>query len=162
MGDRHITTYLNDHQAGASAAVDLMQHLEKSYANTPVGGLIAGVRIDVEADSRELEALAASLDVTESGPRKAAAWFTERAAEVKMRLEDPSGGSLYLLEALEALGLGIDGKLALWRGLQAAAAEVPKLQNVDFERLAQRAQDQRGRIESARLDAARAVFGAAS
>lgn len=158
MSQKHITTYLSDHLAGAVSAVELMQHVETVYANTDTARLIAGVRTDVEADLQTLQSLAAKLNVTESSPRKAAAWLGARMVELKLRLEDSSNGALYLLEALETLAMGIDGKLGLWHGLAAASVETPSLRGTDFEHLAQRAQEQRQRIEPARLDAARKVF----
>jgi hypothetical protein len=159
MADEQLATYLNDHLAGSVVAIELMEHLEKAYAGTAVARLVAGVRADVGADRAELEALMKRLGVSESRSRKATAWLTERAAERKLKLDDPSGGPLRLLEALEAVELGIDGKLALWRALAAAAEKVRELQGVDYDRLARRAEEQRDRLEPARLDAARAAFG---
>lgn len=158
MSHKHITTYLSDHLAGAVSAIALMEHLETVYADTDVARLIAGVRADVEADRERLETLAATLNVSESAPRKVAGWLGERMAVLKLRLDDSSNGPLYLLEALDGLAMGIDGKLALWRGLAAAAVDTPALRGPDYEHLAQRAEEQRQRIEPARLDAAKAVF----
>jgi hypothetical protein len=43
-----------------------------------------------------------------------------------------------------------------------AAAEVsPKLRGIDYERLAERAKDQRRRVEPMRLEAAKAALGTA-
>lgn len=158
MSKKHVTTYLSDHLAGAVSAIALMEHLETVYANTDVARLIAGVRADVEADRQKLQALATTLDVSESAPRKAAGWLGEQMAELKLRLDDSVNGPLYLLEALDGLAMGIDGKLALWHGLAAASADTPSLRGPDYDHLAQRAQEQRQRIEPARLDAARKVF----
>lgn len=158
MSHKHVTTYLSDHLAGAVGAIALMEHLEKVYANTDVARVIAGVRADVEADREKLKALATTLDVNVSTPRKVAGWMGEQMAQLKLHLDDSSDGTLYLLEALDGLAMGIDGKLALWHGLAAAAVNMPSLRGLDYEHLAQRAQDQRKRIEPARLDATRAVF----
>jgi hypothetical protein len=83
-------------------------------------------------------------------------------AELKLRVDDPSAGALLLLEGLEALGLGILGKRALWRALAAAAEAVPELQGVDYARLEQRAEEQHRRVEGVRLDTAKVAFGAAN
>jgi hypothetical protein len=162
MSDQRLATYLNDHLAGAVAALELMEHVERAYAGTPVERLVAAVRADVSADRDELEAFMRRLGVTESGPRKAAGWLAERVARLKLRLDDPSGGSLRLLETLEAIALGIEGKLALWRALGTVAGSVPELQGVDYDRLARRAGEQRDRLEPARLEAARAALGGGS
>jgi hypothetical protein len=75
-----------------------------------------------------------------------------------MRLDDSARGPLRLLETLEAVRLGIDGKLALWQALNAAAPVAPRLQGLDYERLAQRAEEQRRRVEVHRVEAARAAL----
>jgi hypothetical protein len=73
-----------------------------------------------------------------------------------MRADDKSSGPLRRLESLEAVALGIHGKLALWQALSAAAVAAPALRGVDYDDLAARASDQRARVEALRLDAARA------
>jgi hypothetical protein len=62
-----------------------------------------------------------------------------------------------LLET-ETLALGIEGKLALWAALLAVASAYPQLIEDDLVRLASRAREQRGRIETIRLAAARRSF----
>ncbi len=155
MADEHLATYLKDHMAGSIAAVELLGHLEAAHAETPLGSFAAGLRADVEADCEELEALMERLDVEESRLRKASAWLGGKFTELKLRLEDRSGGDLHLLESLEVLSLGIEGKLGLWRALEAVAQDHPSLQVADYERLAQRAVEQRSRVEAKRLEAAR-------
>lgn len=160
MAADHLATYLNDHLAGAVAALEMLEELEKHYAGTPVERVATGLRVDVEADRRELEGLMRRLGVTESGPRKATAWLAERAARLKLRLDDPDGGTLRLLESVEAVALGIDGKRALWASLATVAESVPALRGLDYARLTERAEEQRRLAETARLDAARAALGA--
>jgi hypothetical protein len=94
----------------------------------------------------------------ESTARKAAAWLTEKLGRVKLRLDDPGNGQLRVLEAIEALGLGIQGKLALWRALGAVAGRVPQLQGVDYTRLEQRAMQQHQQVEGQRLQTARVAL----
>jgi hypothetical protein len=155
MADEHIATYLNDHVAGSVAALELLEQLEAEHAGTPLEGFAAELRADVAADRQELESLMDRLHVSRSRTRQAAVWFAEKITELKLRLDDPAAGALRLLEALEAVALGIDGKLALWRALAAAAEDKPALQLTDYERLATRAAEQRQRIETVRLIAAK-------
>jgi hypothetical protein len=58
-------------------------------------------------------------------------------------LEDGSEGPLRLLESLEAVALGINGKLALWCALAAVAEITPEIKKSDYRRLIARAQEQR-------------------
>lgn len=155
MARDHIATYLNDHLAGATGAVELLEHLEKEHAGTEVGRLFAEVHAEVEADRQVLKSIMERLQVSQSRTRKAAAWLGEKAAELKLRLDDSSSGALRLFESLEVLSLGIEGKRSLWRALAAAAEEAPDLKVADYQDLIRRAEDQRGRMEAARLEAAR-------
>jgi len=97
------------------------------------------------------------LDIPQSRIRKASGWFAEQAAEMKFAMQDDS---LRRLERLEAVSLGIQGKLSLWRALYAASKADPRLQGPDYERLTERARDQRDRVEALRIDAARSALAA--
>ena len=158
MTNDYLRTYLNDHLAGSLVAIDLLEQLEATYTDTGLASFFAELRRDISADRKELRRLINSLRVTESRPRKVSAWLTGKVTELKLRLDDSARGPLRLLESLEVLGLGIHGKLALWRALDAAADSSPELEGFDYERLAQRAEEQRWRIEVVRLEAAKAAF----
>jgi len=158
MANEHLATYLNDHLAGSVAAIELLEHLESAHEGTEMAKFFAELRADIEADSQELKALMKRFGVSESRPRKATAWLAGKFTELKMRLDDSARGPLRLLESLEALGLGITGKLALWRALSAAAEVGRELKGVDYERLAQRADGQRARVEVFRIEAAKAAL----
>jgi hypothetical protein len=160
MDQQHLATYLNDHLAGSVAAIKLLEELE-DQTGPDATAMLSSLKADILADQRELEGLMTRLHVRQSPPRKAAAWLSEKLAEFKLKLDDKSFGPLWLLEALEALSLGIAGKQCLWQSLLAVKT-LPELNGIEFERLAQRAQDQRSRVEAARVDAARAAFMAAS
>jgi hypothetical protein len=158
MADEHLATYLNDHLAGSVVAVELMENLEAVYADTPVAKFIAKLRADVEADRVELKVLMGRLQISESRTRKASAWLTEKLTELKLRLDDSTHGDLRLFESLEALSLGIEGKRSLWLALAAAAEVSPKLRIADYDRLKQRAEEQRGRVETKRIEVAKAAL----
>jgi hypothetical protein len=148
----HLATYLNDHLAGAVAALELLEHLERTHAD--LAPFLRALRHDIEHDRAELEALIARLGVTQSAPRQAVAWVAEKAARLKMAVDDLSGSRLKLLESLEAVAVGIHGKGSLWRALKV----VPAASGPDYDRLIARADEQRERIEAVRLDAARRAF----
>ncbi|MGH7792081.1 MAG: hypothetical protein ACREOB_07160 [Thermodesulfobacteriota bacterium] len=101
MANDNLATYLNDHLAGSVAALELLAYLEEQHAGTPVE----------------------RLDIVQSRPRKATAWLAEKITQIKLRLDDPTGGALRLLEGLEAVAIGIEGKRALWRALEAVAED---------------------------------------
>lgn len=159
MSTETLTTYLNDHLAGSVAAIELLDHLREVSRGTGREGPLAALQSEIEEDRAMLVGLLRELGGKESLVRKAAAWLTEKLGEAKLKLDDPGSGELRLLEALESLGLGILGKLALWRALEVARDEVPELRKIDFVRLKGRAQAQHDRVEAERLRVARTAFG---
>lgn len=158
MEHEHLATYLNDHVAGAVAALDLMEHVREEHSGTETGTVVGRVMADVEADLDELKHIIDRLDCGESATRKAFAWFGERMMRLKLLIDDASNGALRLFESLETIALGLEGKKALWRTLAASAAEIPALQGVDYERLIARGDEQRDAVEVVRIAAARAAF----
>ena len=160
MASDSIATYLNDHLAGSVAALDLLEHLEKLHLQPGVATVLAEIRADIAVEREQLESLMDRLDVVRSRPRQATAWLAEKFTQLKLRLDDREGGALRLFEGVEAVSLGLDGKRALWRALSAAAEVNPELRGPDYPRLIQRADEQRDRMETLRIDAARAALAA--
>ena len=158
MADEHIAIYLNDHLAGSVAALELLDQLQDDHSGTRLESFFAELRAGIETDRQELESLMKWLNVTESRTRKASAWLAGKFAELKLRLDDPSGGELRLFESLEALSLGIEGKRSLWLAIGAVAEETPSLRLLDYGRLARRAGEQRAGVETKRLEAVRSAL----
>ncbi len=159
MGIEILATYLDDHLAGSVAAIQLVDHLRDLTRGTEREQLFTTLRSEIEEDQKVVKSLLRALGRKESRTRKAAAWLTEKVGEAKLKLDDPSGGELRLLEAFEILELGILGKLGLWRVLGVAADLVPEVGKLDLKALEQRATSQHDRVEVERLRVARAAFG---
>jgi hypothetical protein len=155
QGERALRTYLNDHLGGSVGALELLEHLEEKHAGTSLERFFADLRADVAQDARELEALMERLAVAQDPMRKAAGWISEKITQLKLRVDDSAGGEFRLLQSLETLTLGIEGKRSLWATLAAAAAGEPLLRGPDYARLAQRAEEQKARVEGQRIAAAR-------
>lgn len=158
MANDALGTYLNDHLAGSVIALELLGRLETEVAGTPDVPVIASLRANIEEDRERLERLLDRLAIPESKPRQLTAWLTEKLAEVKLRVDDPGHGALLRLEALETVSLGIEGKRSLAHTLAAVAGDIPALAGFDADLLARRAEDQRGVIETLRLQAAKDAF----
>jgi hypothetical protein len=148
---RHLDTYLNDHLAGSTAGLEILDRFRTSGGSEDWA---SALRDAIVADRHELEKLMQAACVARSALRQTAGWMTEKLAEFKTRLDDPAAGPLQRLELLEALALGIDGKRALWTALQTIAGDVPGLERTDYVRLIARAVEQRHAVELRRLDAA--------
>jgi len=156
MSQEHLATYLNDHLAGSVTAIEILDHLAEEAED--IRPFLAQLKKDIEADRQELVNLMAMLDIPQSRIRKVSGWLAEQFVEAKLEVDDKSGGLLRRLERLEALALGIDGKMVLWQTLDAASAEDTRLQRLDYGRLAQRAREQRANVETVRIEAARAAL----
>ena len=153
MSKEHLATYLNDHLAGSLIAVEIMEHLETEASDLMPD--LAALKSDIEADRDQLRSLMHRLGIVESRVRKVTSWIAEQVTEAKFEADDETQGTLRRLERLEALAVGIDGKSALWRALNAAAEVAPELRGTDYEHLTERAQKQRSQVEMLRLQAAR-------
>lgn len=150
-----LHTYLNDHLAGSVAAIELLDDLIEHHSEDRFGKTFRDLRDEIEADQESLRDLIRKLGAKESAMRKAGAWLAEKFTRVKIGDADDSAG---LLQALEALALGITGKQLLWRSLAAIAPNFPALQGMDFSELEKRAHDQFERVETLRLEMARETF----
>lgn len=160
MSIENLTTYLNDHLAGSVVAIQLVEHLAELSTGTEREAFFLTLGDEIRGDQEVLKQLLRALGGKESKARNAAAWLTEKVGQAKLKLDDPGSGELRMLEALEMLGLGIEGKLALWRALSVAAEQVPQVRQLDLRRLELRAREQYDRVEAQRLQAAREAFGA--
>jgi hypothetical protein len=156
VNTKHLGTYLNDHLAGSRAALELFKQLKSANAGTPRGQVFADLLQEIEQDQTALRELLKELDFRESPIRQAVAWLAEKFV-LKLLAGNPRD-KLVRFEQLEILALGIEGKRALWLGLNAVAAQTPLFEPVDLMRLVQRAKKQRECVETIRLDAARDAF----
>jgi hypothetical protein len=161
-----LGVYLNDHLAGATAGVELARKLQEQNQGTELGEVMAAVAAEIEEDRRVLEQLMERLEVEPQRVKQAAGWVVERLSRLRLNPAFTGGADLTRLLELEALSLGIEGKLALWLALQAAAAgdrglaPAEGLAGTDFERLSERARSQRRTLEPYRVAAGLRAFSA--
>ena len=158
MQTEPLTTYLNDHLAGSVAAIELVEHLVKLTKGSSRERLFLALAQEIRQDQDTLRLLLQEMGGKESKARQAAAWFTEKVGKVKLLLDDKGESELHLLEALETLALGIQGKAALWRGLEVIADRLPPLRSLNLPRMQQRAEDQFQQVDAERLQVARTAF----
>ena len=91
--------------------------------------------------------------------KTALAWGAERAGRLKFNGQLLGYSPLSRLEEIEALSLGVEGKLALWRALRSTQGSDPRLAEVDLDELIDRARSQRRRLERLRTRAADEALG---
>jgi hypothetical protein len=89
-----------------------------------------------------------------------AAWAAEKLGRLKLNGRLLRRSPLSLVEDLEVLQLGVEGKLAIWRALRQVQHCDRRLGDIDLERLIERATKQRDHLERLRLEvAAEALSG---
>ena len=148
-GRERLHLYLNDHLAGSVAAIEMIDNLIGHHPEDRFGKFFRDLRNEIHPDQEKLSDLIRKVGAEESAMRKAGAWLAEKFGRVKFGDADDS---IELLQALEALALGITGKKLLWRSLETISANFPELQGVDFGILEKRAQDQFDRVETLRME----------
>jgi hypothetical protein len=153
----HLSIYLNDHLAGATTLVNLLDSLlqTKPYDLQLVGFFVA-LRADVVADLTTLETIMNKMHVDKRRHITAMAWLIEKVTRLNLGWD--KNGSLYLLEALELVEAGLEGKRELWRSLAVTSGRLTALEGIDFDHLIQRAQDQHDRVEAVREQTAKAAL----
>lgn len=158
MATEALVTYLNDHLAGSTAALQLVDHLVETSTISDERKFLTTLREEIAEDRATLEDLVRRTGDRPSALRDIGGWLAEKAGRLKLKLDDPSGDKLKELEALEILVLGIHGKLSLWRALALVAPAMPQWGHVDFSRLERRAEQQHEHVEARRLGAVRRLL----
>jgi hypothetical protein len=149
--NKSLATYLRDHYAGGVGALQLLERLIKAHENTGLGRFFEELCREVKVDHEQLHHIMAALGIEESAIRDAAAWISEKFTRPKLGLASQTEG-LALLQALEALSMGIGGKQMLWRGLDVIRDKSAVLQRLDFQRLEMRAVQQLQSVDAKRME----------
>jgi hypothetical protein len=155
MGD-NLATYLHDHLAASTFAIDLLQELREHYRDDSLGQFASSLLGNIEEDRNALQRIVARVGKGSVGLKEAGAWLAEKATRPKLSHGDPKG--LGTFQAVETLALGILGKVALWHSLMIVAETDDRLRDVDFQQLVNRAQAQHATAEENRLLLARQTF----
>lgn len=156
MSSDALTTYLQDHLAGALHAIELLKSMRDHSEGKPLGAFAAGLLAEIESDRDLLAKLAKRVSGTAGGMKEWGAWLSEKVSRLK--LKHGSADGLGTFEALEFLVIGIHGKRALWRAMEVVASFDSRLQGIDFTELIARAESQHQRVEERRLACAQFVF----
>ena len=155
MASRFLRIYLQDHMAGATSGSALAQRILGSNRGHRTGAVLEHVAREIEVDRDTLARLMASLQVPPSRLKNGLAWVAEKAGRLKLNGSLFSYSPLSRLVELETLMLGVSGKLALWQALKETGAAGERQPDLDLDALIARAEDQRRRLDEARLNAAR-------
>jgi hypothetical protein len=159
VSHKHLAIYLKDHLAGSEAGLEILEHIEAAHGVGSIGDITRRIRAEIVGERNVLTGLLEQLGASASVPRRVAGWMAEKAMELKLIADDPGNGALRLFEAVEAIELGVHGKLGLWKALAANAQRIPLLATIEYEPLIKQAEEQEQLLEMLRLEASRAAFG---
>jgi hypothetical protein len=148
-----LAIYLNDHLAGSTTGRELAKRTLGSNRGTELEPFLEWLLEQIDEDRESLIGIMRALEVPQDHVKKLAAFALERVGRLKLNGSLFSYSPLSRLVELEALTLGVTGKLAAWRALQQVGD--PRLEAFDLELLAQRALEQQQRLEENRREAAR-------
>jgi hypothetical protein len=147
-----LRTYLQDHHAGSVAGVELARRAAGSNRDSQWGTGLARVADEIAADREMLERIMQLLSVKPNRVKDAGGWVAEKVGRLKPNNSLHGYSPLSRVVELEGLVIGVTGKLALWEALGEAVGD--RLDEIDFIALAERARDQRSRLEELRRNAA--------
>lgn len=152
-GDRRLSMYLDDHLAGSSGAVRLAGRLRDRDPGSELGRVLDDLIGEIEEDRTTLHRIMELMGATPSTVKRTGAVAAEMLGSLRHRLPVLGAGSsnVALLEDVEVLSLGIEGKRLLWAALGAVATSHEHLREFDFDALQARAREQRDRLEPFRL-----------
>lgn len=149
---RHLSTYLNDHLAGAAGGVGRARAARDANQGTEFSRPLAAVCAEIEADKSTLEAIMDDLGIGRSRMKTTLGAIGERAGRLKPNGRLRGYSPLGRVIDLEVLLLGITGKLRLWTLLtDLLDDETPR----DLVPLIHRAENQRTLVEDLQDRAAR-------
>lgn len=151
-----LERYLNEHLAGSGAALSLLDTLIEGHREDRE--FYVSLREEILQSRRSLE------DLMHRGGFRKVTWMELSArmasafAQWRLRTQGLAPGKLALVEALEALTLGISGQILLWRSLRDTGPRMGAWNGVDFAALQQKAETQRDAVADRRLTAAHQAF----
>jgi hypothetical protein len=157
---RYLTTYVQDHRAGAEAGVRLARRCHDHAPDPTTAAELARIVEEIEADRVSLAAIMDGLGVEASKVKDVAGLAAERIGRLKLNGRLVRTSPLSVVVELEGLIGAVSVKRELWATLSvlAGARAAPD------ERLATllaRADDQRSRLQAIHARVVTALFGSA-
>lgn len=109
-----LVAYLRDHLSGADAGIHVVRRLAHRHRDLQDGPLFAQLADEFEQERRVVATLLARLGASTQSAKRLA---SRASAAVLGVAAGGRPGDLALLQTLEALAIGIQGKRCLWRAL---------------------------------------------
>ena len=154
LHDKRLSTYLNDHLAGATGGLELVKRTASSNEGTPYEEFLTRLVREIDEDRETLKAIMDRLDIDQNQLKVSLGWMAEKVGRLKLNDQLIGYSPLSRLVEFEGLMLGVTGKMALWRSLQSVAGGDGRLAEFDFAALIARADSHQEGLEELRLQAA--------
>jgi hypothetical protein len=159
----NLLGYLNDHLAGAAAAIRLGERCRDRHPESELGHVLESLLVEMRRDREVLVDVIRVLGGSPNPVKRATAVGAERVSSIRMWLPmiGPGSEESARLEEVEVLSLGIEGKRLLWSALAQLSSTDERLGGFPFPELKRHARSQRDRLERIRLRLASEAFGRA-
>jgi len=152
---RYLAVYLNDHLAGSTAIVELVRRAAREHEGTELGEFLTRLGAEISQDRQALRRVMDAAGARPDRVKILAAWAAEKVGRLKLNGQLTGRSPLSSLVELEAVEVGVYGKLLLWQVLR--DRRPPGAGAVDLDELIRRAQRQLDEVERHRRDAADAL-----
>ena len=151
---RYLAVYLNDHLAGSTAVIERVRRAAREHEGTELGGFLMRLGADISQDRQALRRVRDAAGARPDRLKILAARAAEKVGRLKLNGRLTGRSPLSPFIELEAVEVGIYGKLLLWQVLR---DRHPAGAAVDLGELIGRAARQLGVVERHRRDAGEAL-----
>jgi hypothetical protein len=157
----YLSTYLQDHRAGAEGGSDLARRLYEQNKGTQYEEFCAHLAEEIEEDVMVLEQIMDRFDVDRPALKAAVAKVGETLSRLKPNEQLTGYSPLSRVLEFEGLRSGVQGKLSMWDALMEVAPFDNRLDQEELGRLIVRAEAQLKGLRVHHRLAAREAFAAA-
>lgn len=153
MAHDRLGTYLIDHLAGSISASELVRRLVGTDIDPTLISALQQVGDSIARHQQVIRGLLERRGRSQSHGKNMSAWLAEKLVRPAMPID--GGDEFGLLRALEALLLGMRGRVALWQAIEAILPSHPELSDLDATGLCHEAEEQVRMMDRKRLEVAR-------
>ncbi|MEY2514238.1 MAG: hypothetical protein QOJ89_1596 [bacterium] len=155
----YLSTYLQDHRAGAAMGVNLSRRLADENVGTVYEDFLMLLARQIEEDVETLESIMELFEVDRSTIKETGAKIGEKLGRLKPNEHLTSYSPLSRVHELEMLSSGVKGKLALWDSLFEISDLDDRLDAQQLRALVERAENQLAGLREHHRMAAVEAFG---
>ncbi len=138
----YLSTYLQDHRAGAEMGVNLAERLRDENVGTPYEDFLTLLAQQISLDVQTLDSIMDGFGVGKSTMKTAGAAISEKLGRLKPNEQLSGYSPLSRVLELEMLRSGVEGKHALWNSLAEVSDHDERLDGAQLQGLVESAQKQ--------------------